>query len=912
MFCYQPEKTLGRALIPGYLNSATEPMTRELWRQLLNSPRTEWLVRKHREVKASLTDPKWANDADFLDFDRRMRRSKSKPAKAYQALDSDEKRVALWCDDMKKHLPFVIFVATYPERETKGGKAKRWRSQKFAELTGLVVLDVDHIEDVEHVWTYQIQNRNLAELGILMVYVTPSGHGLKIVFKARTDWGNLIDNQLRLAKMLGLEADSSCKDAARGAFLTTTNDILYINEEELFTYENLEYADRFNGQYRSGNSQPTISSPDGAALPLPSRGGAGGGVCNSTADDDTDPTPDPSPTREGKGCTDGRMEGKGCTDGQPDFRPPLTPPDSGGELRYNGQTATLEELLKAYYGEKQPGPDEKGGSGLSRHTESLKWAYDLLVMTGRNRKRTEQLLRQIPWVQDIISERCEDVTQTVGDADERVREREKKFGADVKISKAMQEAFKKLAPPEQTVPASTSTGSEAELPLKSWGEQIEALKDVYPCLKEALIGLPTAGYPAGMFTAAAFFGTLMTRTWYYFYHHPEEERRLNYCVFVIGDPASGKSFANRLYKQIAAPIKAADKVGYDAINHYKEETRTKGSNKEKPKKPVVIIRDHPARTANGVFITDMNNAVETIEGKQMHLHMLTYDSELDNATSMGKGGQWIDKSTMELKAFHNEEDGQAYANLDSVSGLFKVYWNFVYTGTPLSLQRKVTERNFGSGLATRLAVIPLPPSGFKMMELKRRSTVDYAADETLKTWAYRLDGVSGELPIWPLVEVAWKWTNERMEIAEFNQDKADEMLLKRVAYYGIGIATPFIMMRHWDEWQQSKTLTIDDVDFQLCRLVMDIQYRCQHRFFGEYARNYFDNLDRDNSMIRSRHSKYDECYKRLPQTFGIADVEQAYDVNNEAAKKIAQRLASSGAVTRTKQGVYHKLKSSLI
>ncbi len=873
MFCYQPEKTLGRALIPGYLNSATEPMTRELWRQLLNSPRTEWLVRKHREVKASLTDPKWANDADFLDFDRRMRRSKSKPAKAYQALDSDEKRVALWCDDMKKHLPFVIFVATYPERETKGGKAKRWRSQKFAELTGLVVLDVDHIEDVEHVWTYQIQNRNLAELGILLVYVTPSGHGLKIVFKARTDWGNLIDNQLRLAKMLGLEADSSCKDAARGAFLTTTNDILYINEEELFTYENLEYADRFNGQYRSGNSQPTKTHP----RPLPVSEGSDVSAGEVTT---------PLPHREGTG--------------------------EGLVLRYNGQTATLEELLKAFYGEKQPGPDEKGGSGLSRHTESLKWAYDLLVMTGRNRKRTEQLLRQIPWVQDIINERGEDVTQTVGDADDRVREREKKFGADVKISKAMQEAFKKLAPPEQTVPASTSTGSEAELPLKSWGEQIEALKDVYPCLKEALIGLPTAGYPAGMFTAAAFFGTLMTRTWYYFYHHPEEERRLNYCMFVIGDPASGKSFANRLYKQIAAPIKTADKVGYEAINRYKEETRTKGSNKEKPKKPVVIIRDHPARTANGVFITDMNNAVETVEGKQMHLHMLTYDSELDNATSMGKGGQWIDKSTMELKAFHNEEDGQAYANLDSVSGLFKVYWNFVYTGTPLSLQRKVTERNFGSGLATRLAVIPLPPSGFKMMELKRRSTVDYAADETLKTWAYRLDGVSGELPIWPLVEVAWKWTNERMEIAEFNQDKADEMLLKRVAYYGIGIATPFIMMRHWDEWQQSKTLTIDDVDCQLCRLVMDIQYRCQHRFFGEYARNYFDNLDRDAGLVRSRHSKYDECYKRLPQTFCVADVEQAYDVNTEAAKKIAQRLSASGAVMRKKMGVYVKLKSSLI
>ena len=321
MFCYQPEKPFGQTVMPGVYNSATELMTPELWRQLTSSPQTAWLVAKHREVKATLTDAKWASDADFLDFDRRMRRSKSGPAKAYQAFDSDEKRVAAWCDSLKRRLPFVIFVATYSERTVKeGSQPAMWRNQKFAQLNGLVVLDVDHIDDpigVFHRFTERLfrpplappdsggeaassspesgeVRRGLNDLGILLVYVTPSGHGLKIVFKARTEWGNLIDNQLRLAKMLGLEADSSCKDAARGAFLTTKNDILYINEEELFTYENLEYADRFNGQYRSGNSQPTISSPESGEAR--------------------------------RGLNEAPQK-----DNQPDFRPPLTPPNSGGE-----------------------------------------------------------------------------------------------------------------------------------------------------------------------------------------------------------------------------------------------------------------------------------------------------------------------------------------------------------------------------------------------------------------------------------------------------------------------------------------------------------------------------------------------------------------------------------------------------
>ena len=39
---------------------------------------------------------------------------------------------------------------------------------------------------------------------------------------------------------------------------------------------------------------------------------------------------------------------------------------------------------------------------------------------------------------------------------------------------------------------------------------------------------------------------------------------------------------------------------------------------------------------------------------------------LDNTVTVQKGGSWIDKQSLELKAFHNEEDGQAYSNNDSI------------------------------------------------------------------------------------------------------------------------------------------------------------------------------------------------------------------------------------------------------
>ena len=88
---------------------------------------------------------------------------------------------------------------------------------------------------------------------ILLVYITPSGKGLKIVFKADISKGNLIDNQHAMAKVLGVEVDESCKDASRMSFICKETDILYL-DRELFTYENKEFGERYDQEYRDGHS----------------------------------------------------------------------------------------------------------------------------------------------------------------------------------------------------------------------------------------------------------------------------------------------------------------------------------------------------------------------------------------------------------------------------------------------------------------------------------------------------------------------------------------------------------------------------------------------------------------------------------------------------------------------------------
>ena len=784
---------------------------------------------------------------------------------------------------LKRQLPAFIFQATFDETTSKAGKQGQWRKQSATRLTGLVVMDIDHLgdgptpnpslnggesivnenmalapRDLYAKWRKELPELFAEGGSILLVYITPSGKGLKIVFKADVSKGNLIDNQHAMAKVLGVEVDESCKDASRMSFICKESDILYM-DKELLTYENKEFADKYNAEYRAGHSGET--SPD---LPKGEEGL--------------------------RASESGRH----------------TPPLEGKGEVWKGYD--VQSIINLRYGDKLP-----CAADSNRHNESLKLASDLLIMYDGDKQKTLVMLKAQPWVQEIIDERDENVEQTVSSAAQRMAEREKKYLSQ-QPSKAMQDAIKEAT--GQTyqeitqAKASTSlavTESDIERWLWDWGNQIESLFDDYPLLKDICKGLKKNQYPAAVFVAGGLMMTLMTRCTYRYYHRPEDLRRLNNSTLIIGDPASGKSFATRLFKLLAAPMVAADKAGIAAINRYKEEMKTKGANKEKPQKPKALFRVHPARTSNAQFIQDMVNAVEVVDGEEMQLHMLTFDTELDNTMTVQKGGSWIDKMSLELKAFHNEEDGQAYSNLDSVVQNFYVTWNYIYTGTPIALKKKVNAQNFGSGLATRLTCIPLPSTNFEMME--RVQTVDYESDGRLKEWAFKLDRVKGELTVQKIVDELYDWTARRMMDAKENNSKADEMLLKRCGYHGLNFSAPFIVMRHWDHIHQDGNywcgeFETDEVDWKLAELLVTIQYACQRHYFGALAEKYFDDKTRDAAANTPRRAKTIEAFNRLPEEFTIEDVIQCFALKNStAARSRVVRLMKDSLIEKTDEFV---------
>lgn len=794
-----------------------------------------------------------------------------------------EARAALAQDDMvtynkkKKQLPLIVFIGTFEESENAKGMMGCWRNQQHVNLNGLVVADYDHLEgDVHQLWNTaysHLQEEDKAR--ILLVFVTPSGQGLKVVFTADIEVGNLIDNQKDLSEKLGFPLDESCKDGCRGAFMTTADDIISINQEKLFTYENEDFGKKFNDQYRNGNSAPTRSAPKAS------------GAVQSSA---------------------GTAE---SVDAEQMAKP----------VMWRGYD--LQQIINCRFAEKLPCREDS-----NRHKESLKLASDLLIMLDGDKTEALAVLHAQLWVQEIINERNENVEATVKDAASNLSDREKK-SLNPYPSKEMQAAILSVTGKSyRDIMAPNSTGNNsqlsvvnsqfnkeediyAQLPLGKWAEELEALATDFPCLNELFINLHPYKKPAVLFSSGAMFGTLMTRAWYHFWYDPEIMRRLNYSIFIIGDPGSGKNVIEKFYFKIIEPIIQADQLGIDAVNRYKEgrterSTSTKAQKGDVLKKPVVGIRNHPARTATGEFIRHMLAAKEVVQGKEINLHMFSFDSELDNVTKNNQGGDWKDREVLELKAFHNEQDGQMYANQESVTGMFNVFWNFIYTGTPYALHRKVNQRNFGTGMSTRLAVIPLPDTGMA----DRHQQVDLKANVTLKEWAFRLDKVEGEIPIEPLNDETYEWQSSRMEIAQFNGDKADRSLLKRIPYYGIGISLPFILMRHWDEWLGKKTLTMDETDRRLCRLVMEIQYRSQQFFFGEMAFNYYADQNKE-FVVRRRTSRYEECYRKLQDEFKTQQLMDAFNISQSSASRCIDRLLKDKVIERVAYGNYRKLLKEL-
>ena len=720
----------------------------------------------------------------------------------------------------------------------------------------LFMFDVDHVDNPREI--YEQTRTEGFPWEVVFAHLTSSGHGLRLVCKARMEVGNIADNQIELARTLGVKADASCIDASRISYAPMREDVYFLNEEELLNYYDEEFDKKFGEAYRSGHTEPTDK------------------------------------THSFEEVKSEELRVKNDERNSNESESPIPSGGAGGGFYHGVDYAKICEAWQAAQG-GAPAPGD-------RHRTMLQLALDLRYICDNQPDMVDRVLRLCRFVQDVIRERGD---KEVSDIAHTACER--KLYKD--IPKRMQGVLESVGIHVGQPSAAARAVGGVEVPYEQFAERLEPL--LCTPYAEACRGVSRSNWLGAVFASGAMYCTLLTRCWYK--HFDGAMQRMNPQVLIIGHPASGKSFAKHLDDQIMASMRAQDEEVRLAETRYKQEQKKRGTSSKAQKQDALVepegmIRYLPTKTSNNIFFRRLKRAKELVDGELLPLHLYMFDSELDSSISAQSGGAWIGKHDLELKAFHNELSGVDYANGDSINDILPVYWNSVTTGTNVSLHKKFTLRNINDGLCSRVAIFLMERANFRMV---RKNVIDWKTNEELKAWGFKMEQLHGELPLQRLVDHVYSLCELSAQEAEAAGDLVLDYLRKRAVFYATWFTVPRILARQYDTFRKTGQLDITDDDLKFATLIYDAVIWFQDYFFGQMLQDSWDNAEREY-VPRRRNTKNADAYRDLPDTFTAKDVMAVLDIERNTASQQCNRWLVHGFVERIKQGKYKKIMKEIM
>ena len=230
--------------------AACEPVTAEGFEAVLDDPAVAETYRICR--------------AHYRDFEQLTAVGKDAEAKAARkAYDAQKKTLAGWIFSCSQFLPHE-----WVDSKGKNHGKNTWRHQEHGVLNGLFMVDLDHLPDPMATWEMLLAHPRFISYyqpRMFFAFMTPSGHGLKIVMKCDLQDGNLASAQNRFCQDLGLQNDHETKDSSRLSFVCPRSEVLYY-DAGLHSYRNEEWIARYQPIYTKALSEPDLfaDQPDGS------------------------------------------------------------------------------------------------------------------------------------------------------------------------------------------------------------------------------------------------------------------------------------------------------------------------------------------------------------------------------------------------------------------------------------------------------------------------------------------------------------------------------------------------------------------------------------------------------------------------------------------------------------------------
>lgn len=813
---------------------------------MLESIEPDSLIRPQSQVFESNEFKKW-----------RKRQSES----TQHASESEQLR--RYADYVKRSLPAFCFSVSYFDETEKevttyenGQRVSRvvkapWRKQEAAHLNGLVSLDGDDFNFDIREWFAQFSEEKLREWGHVMDFITSSGRGLKVVFRARPEWGNIIENARKMAELMGLPPiDESCKDASRLSFAPSrkAGDILFLDEEQLVSYENPEYERLYGSIYRSGQSN--------GALPK---------VSNSES----------SSKQQNESL------------GVEEFR-------ADEEFTYLGVPIT--KIADSYLNGKTPQRGE-------RHKMSLVLADNFRYLFDGDAKMIEKALLSLSWVQDIVKERNENVAQTVKSA--------LTYTEQQQMPRKLREALIKAG-----VKPAASESQNAQLPYDAWAKTLKRMTGFLGCYIPAISFIVEwILRPGGIISSACMYIANLTDCWYI--NWEGRPQRINLLGLIIGPSRRGKGFAVVQDEAIMEPMRQDDAVGREQERQFKlaqsKNEQSKDKDKRAVERPHAEIRYVPARTSNNILFRRMSNAVRIMsDGSKFYRHIYMFCSEL--MSFVQARGDFQQKRDILLASMSNERSGVDYAHKDSVNDTFPVHFVGIFTGTPVSLQNLINNKNIGDGLEARFASFLMPERRFKMRPYQnKRQDTSHIAEMSM--WANRFKSLHGEIKgLGRLTKHVYNICSAYNEDADNRGDEAALIMGLSMQDKLMAICIPQVISTQpdWEVFKRTMTVRVTQRHLDFATLMFEVMMKCEDALFGRLWQNSIDNAHLAENQPRTVTDNTAKNFEMLEEVFTTADVQRVWKyTSNATASTTVKELCKKGYAEKLARGRFRKLMTTI-
>lgn len=772
----------------------------------------------------------------------------------------ESEQLQRYADNVKRSLQGFCFSVSYFDETEKevtvyenGQSAKRmvkaaWRKQEAAHLNGLASLDSDQLAFDIRPWFAQFSEEQLREWGHVMDHITSSGHGLRVVFKARPEWGNLIENARKMAELMGLPPiDESCKDASRLSFAPSrkAGDILFLDEELLISCENSEYERLYGEAYRRGESSSVKPATN-------------------------------SPTQAQQGSLDVQKF------------------SAEEEITYQG--VPVVKIVDCLLNGKIPQPGK-------RHKTSLVVADNLRYILDGNAKLIEKALLSLTWVQNIVRERGENVAQTVKSALTYTEKQQ----MPRKLREALVKAgVKPLADESQT----------SHLPYNDWANSLKRMMTCLGCYISAISFIVEwILRPGGIISSACMYAAYLTDCWYI--NWEGKLQRINLLGLIIGPSRRGKSFAVVQDEAIMEPMRQDDKEGREQERRFKlaqaKNEQSKDKDKRAMERPQAEIRYVPARTSNNILFRRMLNAVRTFpDGSKFFRHVYMFCSEL--LSFVQARGDFQQKRDILLCSMGNERSGVDYANKDSVNDTFPVHFIGVFTGTPVSLQYLINEKNIGDGLEARFASFLMPERQFKMRPYQSKPQ-DTSYVEEMRMWADRFKSLQGEIKgLGRLTKHVYNICSAFDEDANNRGDEAALTMGLSMQDKLMAVCIPQVISTQpdWEEFRRTMTVRVTQRHLDFATLMFDVMTKSEDALFGRLWQEHLNNAQLSENQPRNVTDNTARNFAQLDEEFTTADVQRVWKyTSNATASTTISQLCKKGYAEKIAHGRFRKLVSTI-